>query len=98
MQLLRVDTTGVRAMATRWAASVGELEATVAPAGHGAAGQASAAAVDAAHVDVTAFTASLAARVGTHADHVGVANAGYLANEADAADEMAAVAPPVLGV
>lgn len=98
MQLLRVDTAGVRAMATRWAASAGELDATVAPAGLGAAGQASAVAVDAAHADVTAFTVSLAARVGTLADHVRVADAGYLANEADAADQMAALAPPVLGV
>ena len=98
MQLLRVDTAGVQAMATRWAASGGELNATVAPAGLGVSCQASAAAVAAAHVDVTAFTASLAARVGTRSAHVGVADAGYVANEADAVDQMVAVAPRVIGV
>lgn len=98
MQLLRVDTAEVQAMAKRWAASAGELNATVAPAGLGLSCQASAAAVDAAHVDIAAFTASLAARVGTHSAHVGEADAGYLANEADAVDQMVAVAPRVIGV
>ncbi len=97
MQLLRVDSAGVRAMATRWAASVGELSATGAPAGAGLSCQASAVAVTAAHVDVTAFTASLAARVGAHSTNLGVADAGYVANEAEAAREMAAVAPRVIG-
>ncbi len=96
MQLLRVDSAGVRAMATRWAASVGELSATGAP-GAGLSCQASAVAVTAAHVDVTAFTASLAARVGAHSTNLGVADAGYVANEAEAAREMAAVAPRVIG-
>ena len=82
MQLLRVDTAGVRAMATRWVASVGELNATVAPAGIGLSCQASAAAVNAAHADIMAFTAALAARVGTRATHVAEADARYLANEA----------------
>ncbi len=97
MQALRVDTADVRAMATRWAASIGELDAT-APARLGAPGQASAAAVDAAHGCVTIFAASLAARVTTHSTNIGVAATGYLANEADAVDQMAAVAPRLLGV
>jgi hypothetical protein len=98
MQLLRVDTAGVQGMATRWAASVGELNAIAAPAAPGLSCQASAAAVNAAHVDVIAFTASLAARVGTHSAHVGVADARYLTNEAEAVDQMVAVAPRVIGV
>lgn len=97
MQLLRVDTAAVQAMAARWTASVGELNATVAPAGPGLSCQASAVAVDAAHVDIAAFTSSLAARVGTHSTNVGVADTGYLANEADAVDQMADLAPRVIG-
>jgi hypothetical protein len=98
MQLLRVDTAGVQAMATRWAASVGELRETVVPAGTGLSWQASAAAVTAAHADVTAFSVALATRVGGHATRVGEADAGYLATEADAANAMAAVMPLVPGV
>lgn len=96
-QQLVVDTAGLQAMATRWAASVGELDAIAAPAGPGLSCQASATAVSAAHVDIAAFTASLAARVGTHSSHVGEADAGYLATEADAVGEMAAVAPRTIG-
>ena len=69
-QELRVDTAGVHAMATRWGASVGDLNETVAPTGLGLSCQTSAAAVDAAHVDVAAFTAGLAARVGERASGV----------------------------
>lgn len=98
MQLLRVDTAGLPAMAGRWAASVGELTGTGVPAEIGFACQASAAAVDAAHTEVTEFTAALAARVGAHATHIGEADAGYVANEADAANALAAVAPRVTGV
>lgn len=98
MQVLRADTAGVLAMAGRWGASVGELNATAAPAGTGLSCPPSAAAVSAAHVDVTTFTASLAARVNAHATHVGVADASYLANESDAVDRMVAVAPRVVGV
>ncbi|HWF27713.1 MAG TPA: hypothetical protein VG327_04925 [Mycobacterium sp.] len=97
-QQLRVDTAGVPAMATRWGASAGELDASAAPAGLGLSCQASAAAVTAAHADVTAFTAALATRVGTHAAHVAEADTRYIANEADSATEMAAVTPPVTGV
>lgn len=81
----------MQAMAGRWAASVGALSDTAAPAGLGLSCQASAAAVAAAHAEVTAFTAALAARVGAHATHVSEADARYVANEADAANEMSAV-------
>ena len=98
MQLLRVDTAGVQAMATRWGASVGELNAAVAPTGFGLSCQASAAAVETAHADIAAFAEALATRVGTRATHVAEADTGYIANEADAANEMSAVAPRVTGV
>jgi len=64
MQQLRVDTAGLQAMATRWDASAGELNESVAPARLGLSFQASAAAVNAAHADITAFTTALATRVG----------------------------------
>jgi hypothetical protein len=97
MQQLRVDTAGLQAMAAGWGASVGELNETVAPAGLGVPCQASAAAVNCAHADVTAFTAALATRVGTRTAHVVEADAHYVANEADAAGQFAAVARPVTG-
>lgn len=98
MQALRVDIAGMRAMAARWDASVGELSAAVPPAGLGAPGQASAAAVDAAHLDVAAFSGSLAARVSGHSTNVEAADADYVADEVEAVDEMAAVATRVIGV
>jgi hypothetical protein len=97
-QTLRVDTAGVQAMAFRWGASVGILDETVAPAGLGLSCQASAAAVDAAHVYVAAFTAGLAARVGMRATGVAQADTRYLAQEAVSANELAASAPPVTSV
>jgi hypothetical protein len=97
-QTLRVDTAGVQAMAVRWGASVGILDETVAPEGLGLSCQASAAAVDAAHVDVAAFTAGLAARVGVRATGVAQADTHYLAQEAVSATELAALAPPVTSV
>jgi hypothetical protein len=97
-QLLRVDTAALQAMATRWDDSVGGLNATAAPAGLGLSCQASAVAVNAAHADVTALTAALATRVGARATHVTEADSRYIANEADSANEMAAVARPVTNV
>jgi hypothetical protein len=97
-QELRIDTTRVQAMGTRWAVSVGELEETVAAAGLGLSCQASAAAVNAAHDEVTAFTEALATRVDTHATHVVEAGTQYLANETDSTTELAAVNPPGIGV
>lgn len=97
MQPLRVNTAAVHVMATRWAAQVEELDATVPPSAPRSSCQASAAAVEAAHADIAAFTASLSRRVGTHSAHVGAADAGYLANDAQAANEMAAIAPSAIG-
>jgi hypothetical protein len=97
-QQLCVDTAAVPAMASRWGASAKELTATAAPAGLGLSCQASAAAVDAAHADITAFTAVLAGRVSVRADHVAEADNRYLTNEADSANELVAVARPVIGV
>lgn len=95
---LRVDTAGVQAMAGRWGASVGELINTVAPAGLGLSCQLSAAAVTAAHVDVTAFTVGLAAQVGARATGVAQADTGYLTNEAVSATALGAVASSVTSV
>ena len=97
-QLVRVDTAGMRAMAARWGASVGELKETVAPAGLGLSCQPSAVAVNAGHADIAFFTAALANRVRTRAIHVAEAESRYLANEADSANELAAVAQWVIGV
>jgi hypothetical protein len=97
-QQLRVDTAGVLAMATRWDASVGDLNETVAPTALGLSCQTSAAAVSAAHVDVTAFMASLAARVGAQARHVADVDTLYIDNEISSVNQLAAVADPVAGV
>jgi hypothetical protein len=84
-------------MATRWGAAVGDLGETVAPTGLGMSCQASAAAVDAAHVDVTAFTAALAARVGDRATGVTQDSASYLAQETASTAAVAAVFQPTIG-
>jgi hypothetical protein len=91
-QQLRVDTVGVQAMAGRWDASAGGLDETTAPTGIGLSCQASAAAVNAAHADITAFTAALATRVSVRAARVAEADTRYITNEADSAQELAAVA------
>ena len=84
-------------MASRWGASVGDLELTMGSRELGLSCQASAAAVNAAHADVAVFTAGLAARVGVRATHVAEAGTRYLANDADSANQMAATAYPVTG-
>ena len=66
--------------------------------GLGLSCQASAAAVNAAHADITAFTAALAARVGVRATHVAEADTRYIASEADSANELAALASPANAV
>jgi hypothetical protein len=95
-QELRVDTAGVQAMATRWGASVGDLDETVAPTVLGLSCQTSAAAVNAAHVDVAAFTAALAARVGERATGVTQAGTSYLAQEASSTAAVASVFQPMI--
>jgi hypothetical protein len=84
-------------MASRWSAAVDELGETIAPAGLGLSCQATAAAVNAAHTDVIAFTAALATQVGGRVTAVTAANTCYVGNEADSANELAAVAPPTSG-
>ncbi len=81
-QELRVDTAGVQAMAARWSASAGDLHEVVAPTGLGLSCQSSAAAVDAAHIDVVAFTTGLASRVGERATGVVGDARSYLVQEA----------------
>jgi hypothetical protein len=95
---LRVDTAGVQAMASRWGTAVGELTDTGAPAGLGLSCQASAAAVNAAHVDVAAFITGLAAQVGVRATGVAQADTRFIAEGAASASELAAVAEPVISV
>jgi hypothetical protein len=96
-QQLHVATVGVQAMASRWGAAADELGETIAPAGLGLSCQASAAAVNVAHTDVIAFTAALATQVGGRATAVTAADTCYVANEADSANELAAVAPLASG-
>ncbi|HZE14449.1 MAG TPA: hypothetical protein VE197_01355 [Mycobacterium sp.] len=67
------------------------------PAGLGLPCQTSAAAVSAAHADITAFTATLATRICTWATHVAEADTRYIA-KANSANELAALAHPVTGV
>jgi hypothetical protein len=83
-------------MATRWGASVSDLNETIAPAGMGLSCQTSAAAVDAAHVDVAAFTAGLAARVGGRATGVTQADTSYLTQEAASTAAVATVLQPAI--
>lgn len=97
-QKLRVDTAGVQAIAARWGVSASELHATVAPAGLGLSCQVSAAAVNAAHADVVAFTAGLALRVGERATGVTQADTSYLAQEAASAVALEAVAPSLMSL
>lgn len=89
-----MDTAAVQAMATRWGNSAGDLHAVAAPSGLGLSCQTSAAAVDAAHAEVAAFTTGLAARVGQHASGVVAADTSYLAQEAESTAAMSAVYQP----
>ena len=95
-QTLRVDTAGVQAMATRWSASVGNLNETVTPTGLGLSCQNSASAINAAHVDVAAFTAGLAARVSERATGVAQADTSYVAQEPASTAAVAAVFQPMI--
>ena len=97
-QTLRVDTAGVQAMATRWGASAGDLNAAAPSAELGLSCQPSTAAVNTAHADITAVAAALAARVDARATHVAEADTLYIVNETHSADQLAAVAHPVTDV
>jgi hypothetical protein len=78
-------------MATRWGALTGDLHQVVAPTGLGLSCQTSAAAVEAAHLDVAAFTTALAARVGDRATGVTCADTSYVAQEAASTAALAAI-------
>jgi hypothetical protein len=95
-QQLHVDTGGVQAMASRWGASVRDLDAE-APAGLGLSCQPSVAAVNAAHAHIAAFTAALGTRVSVRAARVAEADTRYIANETHSAKQLFAVAHPVIG-
>jgi hypothetical protein len=97
-QLLRVNTAAVQSMAARWGSSVDGPNDTVAPTGLGFSCQLSVAAVNVAHVDVTTFAARLAARLGARAAGLVQADTGYLAQEAESAAELTAVAQSVTSV
>ncbi len=78
-------------MAARWNASVGELTEGEVPTVAGSPAQPSAAAVGAAHVDVSFFAAELASRIEVRARHVAEANTGFVANEICSANDLAAL-------
>ncbi|WP_242660690.1 hypothetical protein [Mycobacterium kubicae] len=88
---LRVDTVGVRVMSGRWETLAGDLNDVVAPGCSGLSCQTSAVAVSAAHADVAAFRAALVGRMRARASQVAEADAGYVANEAGSAGNLAAV-------
>jgi hypothetical protein len=95
---LRVDTSGVQAIASRWRAFSGDLsggESRVVP---GLPWQPSATAMNAGHADVTAGTAVLAGRLLAGAARVTEADRGYTANEADSSAMLAAVADSEIGI
>jgi hypothetical protein len=98
MRQLRVAPVALQAMAARWGTSAGELSETAAPPRLGLPSQASTAAVDAAHADITAFTAALATRVDARATRVTEADTRYISTEADSVNTLAAVVDPVTGV
>ncbi|WP_232068917.1 hypothetical protein [Mycobacterium mantenii] len=97
-QTMRVDGAGIQAMAARWGALVDGLNHTAVPTGLGLACQLSAAAVNGAHIDVTAFTAGMAAQVGARATSVGQADTRYTANEVESTTDLATMTQSVTSV
>jgi hypothetical protein len=85
-------------MASRWGAAADGLHVLTAPTDAGLSCQPSAAAVTAAHAEVTAFTEALAARVDTRAMHAAETDAGYIAQEAQSVNELVTVVHPVTSV
>jgi len=92
-QELRVDIADVHDMAAQWGVSAAGLDKPVAPTGLGLACQTSAAAVDFAHINVAAFTARLAARIGERAMRVTQVDTNYLTQEAFSAAAVTALDP-----
>lgn len=93
-----MNAAAVQSVAARWATSADGLNATVSPANLGVSWQPSTIAVNAAHAEVTVFTAALAARVGSRATHVTEADTRYLANETRSAKQLASAVQPVTSV
>ena len=94
--VLRVDTTGIRAMADQWQVVAGDLRGGAEPgAGLGLPCQPSAEAVTAGHADVMACTTVLAGRLLAGASRTALADTRYLEDQADSAATLAAVADPV---
>ena len=83
----------VHVMADRWHAQAVEL-GYAPPSTSGLSGQASAAAVNSGHADIAVATAILSGRVRTTAAKVAEAHTRYVANEANSAGQLAAVARP----
>ena len=93
---LHVDTAAVQVMAGRWQALAADLSACREPeAMSGLACQASAAAVNVGHADVTAGTVALAARLREGAAQVVAANARFAGHESDSAASLSKVVYPV---
>lgn len=86
-----MDIAALHAMAARWGRSAGELTRTGTPADFAAPSQPSAAAVQAAHADVAAFTAAMANQVDARAQHVTDASTRFTAHDAHAVSEIAAL-------
>jgi hypothetical protein len=94
--ILHVDTDAVQVMASRWRALARDLGSGCEPGtGWGLPHQASAAAMNAGHVDVTAGTAVLAARLLDEATRVAATDTRFAANESDSAARLAMVVDPV---
>jgi hypothetical protein len=90
--VLRVDTAGVSMMGARWKGLASELGSGAGPRGEsGLSCQASAAAVQVGHAEVTAGAAVLEARLHAAATWIDTADNRYTANEADSAATLAAV-------
>ena len=89
---LHVDTETVQVMAARWQGLAADLSACREPeAMSGLACQASVAAVNVGHCDVTAGTAALAFRLREGAAQVAAANARFVGHESDSAASLSAV-------
>lgn len=88
---LRIDIAAARTMASGWGTIIGELHALAAPAELGLSGQASVAAVDAAHAAAAAFRQALAAQVQNRAASVVDACGDFIGNEFGSADEIIGV-------
>ena len=93
MEKLRLDVESVRVMADRWHRKAAELGYDP-PSSSGLSRHASVAAVNSGHADIAVATTVLTGRVRTTAAKVAEADTRYVANEANSAGQLAAVAWP----